>query len=159
MIFNYGGGNLPFDPNSIIGSHTNYSYTPQQQAYQPQQQQQLLPQLIGQLSMQQQPQQQSYQPQALQQMSMQQQSYRPLPQAPTMQPLLRQLLTQQQPYQEQPQQQPYQGQFSYQQQSDQMSPNTAMGSRSGSAYGSGNELLGRINNLAPFNKNALSFGF
>ena len=146
MNFDYMGANLSFDPNSIIGSHTNYSYTPQQQQAQPQQSQPQ-PLTVDQLSMQRQLMgQMSMQPQQQFQQQQQQQSYGSLPQFPNMQPFLRQFLMQPQSY-------------SYQGESGQMSPNAAMGGRSGSAYGSDNESFGQINNLAPFNKNALNFGY
>ena len=80
-----------------------------------------------------------FQPQAPQQQS--------LPQMPTMQPFLQQFRTQQRPYQS-----PFQSPF--QQQSD-----GTMGGQSNSAYNYNNSLFGRLNNLAPLNKNALNFSY
>jgi hypothetical protein len=77
-----------------------------------------------------------------------QQSYQPLPQAPGMQPFLQQFRTQQRPYQ-----------LPFQQRSGQMFPNSEEGGQSNSAYNYNSSLFGRLNNLAPLNKNALNFSY
>jgi hypothetical protein len=176
MIFSY-GATSPIDPTRRAIGQYNYSYSPPQKLSYQQQQPQALQQQpfdpsagIGEFearqfqpqALQQQPfdssagigdfearQFQPQQPQALQQMGMQQQSYQPMPQALGMQPLLQQFRTQQRPYQS-----------PFQQRSGQMSPDGAMGNRSGSAYGySNNSLTSRLNNLAPLNMNALNFSY
>ena len=119
----------PFDPSAGIGDFERRQFQPQQSFD--------LSAGIGDFEARQ------FQPQAPQQ-----QSYQPLPQAPGMQPFLQQFRTQQRPYQS-----------PFQQRSRQMSPNGAMGGRSGSAYSYNNSLFGQMNNLAPLNKNALNFSY
>jgi|694.fasta_scaffold12504_24 hypothetical protein len=137
----------PFDPSAGIGEFERRQFLPynQPEPFDPSAG-------IGEFEARQlQPynQQEPQQPQALQQMGMRQQSYQPLPQMPAMQPLLQQFRTQQRPYQS-----------PFQQRSGQMSPDGAMGNRSGSAYGySNNSLTSRLNNLAPLNMNALNFSY